>query len=965
MARKRSSGKRTTKNQRIQCHFVSNTHWDREWRFSAQRTRHMLVYMLDMLLDIFEKEPRFKSFHLDSQTMPLQDYLEARPEREPEIRKHVSEGRLFVGPWYCLPDEYCVGGESLIRNLLLGHRMGNEFGKVSKTGYSPFGWGQVSQMPQIYQGFGIDVMSFYRGVNTLVSPKSEFIWEGPDGTRIIASRLAQRPRYNVWYILHRPAYLGLEDENHRRFPWSRGNGPFRFVDRLGGHLDYQYVHPEFKYLAETIPQRADQAIREQDDEWTTPHRLWSEGHDSSCPDIREVQMIDDCDQALGERADVFHSTIAAFQDGLRQCRRSDWPVLKGEMHHTFTEGSSSVLYGWVISARTYLKRENFRCEQLLGYQAEPLAVFASLLGAPYPQSFIDLAYNWLLQNHGHDSIGGCSRDIVHDDMMFRFRQCRGISTCVLERAMMDVAGSIDLSKWSKKDVALVVYNPAPFKRSEVIEAAVDLPDEWQAPNLEVLDEKGRHVPIQYCSTEQGVSPIIQSPNDAANIMPSARHHIRLGLPDVPGMGYRTFRVVPSKTLPSLTQPRSLRSGPQTMENEFLAVTINSNGTLDILDKKTGRRFDNQGYFQDSGETGDPWCRVPPESDRRFTTLNENATVTLVRDGGLECAFRAEMDWALPAKRSPDDRARSETMRAYPIVNTVTLRKGQPWVEIETELDNTVEDHYLQVSFPTGIDAREVNVQGQFDVVTRPIETPDYSLYDEVPQAEQAMNSFVDISDDLGGLALLNEGLKAYTAHDDPDRTVSLTLLRCFPLRICVTVEDMVSYDKTDKGSQCPGQHRFRYAVMPHLGDWDVSGVWQAAERFTIPLRAAQMGPTSHGTEPMSKSFLEVKPSTLHVSAVKRSESGKGWIVRLFNPLDRSVRGSMRLNGGHRKPARVQSPVERLQAEFALPKPSRGRWSKVRQVTLEERPVKALTMNQRGWVTVRLGKKQILTLELLP
>ena len=103
--------KKETNLEAVQCHFVSNTHWDREWRYSAQRTRHMLVYLLDMLFDIFEKEPGFKYFHLDSQTMPIQDYLEARPEQETVVRRYVSEGRLQIGPWFCLPDEYCVSGE--------------------------------------------------------------------------------------------------------------------------------------------------------------------------------------------------------------------------------------------------------------------------------------------------------------------------------------------------------------------------------------------------------------------------------------------------------------------------------------------------------------------------------------------------------------------------------------------------------------------------------------------------------------------------------------------------------------------------------------------------------------------------------------------------------------------------------------------------------------------------------------
>ena len=76
-----------------------------------------------------------------------------------------------------------------------------------------------------------------------------------------------------------------------------------------------------------------------------------------------------------------------------------------------------------------------------------MAVFSALCGAPYQQNFIDLSYNYLLQNHGHDSIGACGRDVVYEDVMSRYRQSRELSMCVYERAFMDVAGDIDLSKW--------------------------------------------------------------------------------------------------------------------------------------------------------------------------------------------------------------------------------------------------------------------------------------------------------------------------------------------------------------------------------------------------------------------------------------------------------------------------------------------------------------------------------------
>ncbi len=149
--------------------------------------------------------------------------------------------------------------------------------------------------------------------------------------------------------------------------------------------------------------------------------------------------------------------------------------------------------------------------------------------------------------------------------------------------------------------------------------------------------------------------------------------------------------------------------------------------------------------------------------------------------------------------------------------------------------------------------------------------------------------------------LLNEGLKAYEAKDDAARTISLTLLSCFPLRICVT-QEMLDYSQTEKGSQCLGKHSFRYAVMPHTGDWEKAKLWQAAERFNLNFIAAQTGPTKHGTEPLSKSFLEIKPDNLHVSAVKRSENGQGWIVRLFNPFEEAVSASIRLNDGLADPA---------------------------------------------------------------
>jgi mannosylglycerate hydrolase len=959
---KEKQTKRTSKT-RAQCHFISNTHWDREWRFSMQRTRHMLVYMMDMLLDIFAKEPKFKSFHLDSQTVPLQDYLEIRPEREELLKKYVQEKRLYVGPWFCLPDEFSVAGESLVRNLLLGHKIANKFGHVSKTGYSPFGWGQISQMPQIYTGFAINFAAFYRGINSIVAPNAEYMWEGSDGTKIVASRLGLRPRYNVWYVIQRPVFWNQHNENNRVMSWKDGHGPFKFVDETNAGLDMQYVHPRFDYFKKNVAQRAEQAYNEQDGDWTTVHRFWSCGHDSSCPDIREVRMIEDCDKAITNKADVFHSSFEDFQKDVCENVGHNLPLLKGEMRHHYTKGSTSVFFGWIISARMDLKQDNFITERALGSYAEPMAVFASLLGAPYPQGFVDTAYNWLLQNHGHDSIGGCSRDIIGQDMVYRTRQSRQISQCVYERALLDIVGSINLSKYSSEDMALVVFNPAAFARSEVMAASIEIPQEWKAGGFEIVDEKNKKINVQVLDKVAGSYPVVQSPNDTANTFPMVKYTVRAEFDDVPGLGYRTFFVKPVKA-PRAQKPKTMLTGPQSMENELIAVTINSNGTLTINDKVTGKVYDKLGYFKDSSEIGNPWEHHAVAYETVYTTLNEKADVVLINDGELETSFRVTIDWALPEGRTNNDKNRSQHLKPYTIVNTVTLRKGLPWVEIVTNLDNTVEDHYLQAAFPSNIKSDKVYAQGQFDVVERSVFLPDPALYDEKVQSEQPMNSFVDISDGKVGLALLNEGMKAYESKDDPARTLSLTLLRSFPLRICVT-QEMLDYSQIDKGSQCLGKHTFRYAVMPHAGDWQKAGLWQAADRFNLNFIAAETGPTQQGTEPLTKSFVELKPDNLVVSAVKRSESGQGWIVRLFNPFDKTVKGGIRFNRGFTGPTTSHSPVERIMANFALPDTKGKKWSTVRTVTLEEIPQKDLNLEPDGWVNIELGKKKILTIEFLP
>jgi len=949
------------KTNKIQCHFVSSTHWDREWRYSMQKIRDMLVYGMDMLLDIFEKAPEYASFHLDSQTVPLQDYLEVRPEKEELIKKYVTEGRLIVGPWFCLPDEYCVGGESLIRNLLLGHKIANKFGKVSKTGFSPFGWGQISQMPQIYQGFGINSCSFYRGINTLVAPRSEIIWKAPDGTEILASRLAKRPRNNVFFVIWRPVAFGIENENDREYQWKNGNGPFKLVDDKNANSSFNFMHPRYEYHKEQLAERALKAIKLQDNDWSTSHRMWSFSHDSSFPNIREVDLAKDCKEAIKDIADVFHSNVKDFQDGVLS-EAKDLPVYQGEMRHFYTEGSTAPFLGWVSSARLDIKRDNFLSERELEFFAEPLAAFASFLGAPHPQGSLDIAYNWLLQNHGHDDIGGCSRDIISKDMLFRSRQAYEIATCLVGNALKDITSSIDFGDMSSDEIAVVTYNPAPFKRTEVIILHLEIPKAWNANDIELYDEKGEKVEIQLINKINDSYPLVESKTDACGVYLASRYIIRALVKDIPSFGYKTFFVKGIEKV-SYHQPTTMLTGPQTMENDYLAVTINTNGTLKVHDKINDRTFDNMGYFADNSAIGNPWERQTTDQDASLTTLNENAQVELVTDSSLQTTFKVTLKWLLPEKAEKDGSKRSEHLKPVKIVNTVSLAKEQKWVEVETEIDNTCEDHYLRISFPTTMKTDDIYAQGHFDVMKRSFLPPDFSKYDEPVQLETTMNSFIDAGDKHSGLAILNEGMKAYVPHDDPQRTVSLVAFRAFRLKLCASAY-WTDLSEIDKDSQMIGKQICKYAIMPHSGNWEEGLVWPAAEQFNLKLHAGQAGPTPHGSQPFEKSFLKLKEENLHVSAVKKAEDGTGWVVRLFNPSDDKVKNAISLNNGLIPPA-PQSPVEREQAEFALPQSQDKQWSKVQLTDLEELGKQDLEMDSDGWVKFEITAKKIMTLKFLP
>jgi len=109
-------------------HVISHTHWDREWYLTFQQFRFRLVHLIDRLMDLMDRDPEFRYFHLDAQTICIEDYLAVKPANRERLLRFVREGRILTGPWYQQNDVFLTSGEATIRNLLIGHRMAEEYG---------------------------------------------------------------------------------------------------------------------------------------------------------------------------------------------------------------------------------------------------------------------------------------------------------------------------------------------------------------------------------------------------------------------------------------------------------------------------------------------------------------------------------------------------------------------------------------------------------------------------------------------------------------------------------------------------------------------------------------------------------------------------------------------------------------------------------------------------------------------
>jgi alpha-mannosidase len=906
------------------CHVISNTHWDREWRYPFQAYRMDLVDMMDRLLDILERRPEYRAFYLDSQTVVIEDYLEIRPENAQRVRRLVETDRLQIGPWYTLPDMWACPGEALVRNLLRGHRVARQFGRVQKIGYTPFSNGQISQLPQLYSGFGIDHCLFYRGVGKHLA-KSEFRWRGADGTEIFGFRFGDYARYNYYYLLYRPGLLG-RTVNDREYHWNPAEVPFHVAVDQAQDRQYGYGDLRLRVHEEMLEPALDDALRFTAADATTTQLLYMMGHDHSFAAEEELDLL----EALARRCEardeeIFHSTFGQYLECFRKEAR-DLQVLEGEMRHTLKEGLWTNLMALILSCRTYLKQQNARtCAKVL-FGSEPLAALANITGSPWPAPFFDQIWTRLLVNQAHDAVGGCSVDRVHEEMQARWGEAETISDELCRRAMRDVALRIDARTIPSSDLQLTVFNPLPFRRSVTGEFIIDLPTAAADASFAVERADGRAVPMQIVQREP-YTATIESGYELTMTFPVQRVRARLELDGMPGLGWEALAVRMGATPAPVRSPDIVRDD-HTLENEKLRVVVHDDATFTLEDKVHGRRYEHLGVLEDSAEFGDPWTRIVPAGDKPLLGNRRcRATLRVAERGPLYGAIEASYVFTVPRGKGPDGRRSRERTR-IPVTLSIALERGADCARVDVRLTNTAENHRLRILFPTGLSQAQFSTaDGQFDVLQRPIALPDATGWKEPPYPTQPMWNWVEINDGSRGLAVINDGLIEYEAVDDAPRTIAVTLLRAFGTFV---------FGQPTPGSQCLGDHIYRFMLYPHEGAWQASRIFERVRDLVAPLQAVLSAPT-RGTLPRRAGFVQLDGGQLVASAIKQAEDGHGLVLRFWN-------------------AAPEAATARLQ--FGAP------LARAERLTLEEMDQEPLELADGGRaLALEVGAKKIVTLRL--
>lgn len=815
---------------KLKIYYFNSTHWDREWYLPFQGFRYNLVKTIDDMVSKLENDDEFKIFTLDGQTIVLEDYKAVAKTRAEKLKKLIEDGRVLVGPWYVMPDELLVSGESLIKNLMFGEKVAKDWNtKTLKYGYVNDVFGHIAQMPQIFAGFDIKGAYLGRGVGDRPNI-NHFVWKAPDGTETLV--------YHGFYggfLLEVARHYGNED----------------FIERLRKYVDEEKAKSEIPII------------------------LLSNTNDHAMADGNSSKIVEIVKKEYPE-CEVEFAPLEQMVDEQKKYK-DIMPVICGELIEPLHSNLNKVTGQLVavansISSYYPLKQNNDRYQNLLEHIIEPMIAVSHLENKSLDHEYVNIAYDYLLKNQPHDSICGCSVDRTHKDMIYRYDQIENICNAL----KFDFLGNEFAGE--NKSYILRVYNFDIKPQNKVI--TVDLPFKHgfkkdanrftknEPINAFVIKNKsGEDIPYQINSIKH--NKLLRTTGQSA--IRGDVYNVSFVAP-IDSFGYCDFAIAEADYRPVYDDACSYTD--HSAENKYIRMEIASNGEILVFDKRTNKTYSGLNRFVDNADFGDGWFSMPPANDRSISSFGFNAQISRLKSGPAGVSFEIVKKISLPNEFDENVFERSKETVDLTIKSVVSLYKDSPYLDVETEIDNVAKDHRIQMVIPTEIECEDYYVSQAFAKITRKtgIKLEGKRNF-EAEQLEKNMSGIVGIDNSDGGFAFVSaEGLHETGVEENGN--IHITMLRSFK---------KVFLQPDAKGSQIQGKHSYHYAFYPTNVETKYSDLLSVQRNLEDNTLYSFKNSTINDLDNVS--LIKLSNENIVLSVIKVAENDDGIVVRLFNASD--------------------------------------------------------------------------------
>lgn len=817
-------------------HITPHMHWDREWYFTTEASRILLVNNMEEILTRLEQDTEYKYYVLDGQTAVLEDYFAVKPENRPRVKALVAAGKLIIGPWYTQTDTTLVSGESIVRNLMYGIRDCLAFGEPMKIGYLPDSFGMSSQLPHIYNGFGITRTMFWRGCSERHgTDKTEFLWQSQDGSEVTAQVL----------------------------PLGYAIGKYLPEDEAG------------------LRKRLDTYFEVLEKASVTKEILLPNGHDQMPLQQNIFAVMDKLLEIYPQRQFVMSRFEEVFDH--IDAHRDELATLKGE----FIDGKYMRVHRTIGSTRMDIKIAHARIENKIVNVLEPLATLAWTLGFEYHHGLLEKMWKEILKNHAHDSIGCCCSDKVHREVMSRFELAEDMAdnlTCFYMRKIVDNMPQSEEDK-------LVMFNLTPWPREEVINTTIRL----RASQFRLLDDRGNEIP--YClRSAREIDPglIDRQIVHYGNYDPFMEFDIQLNQ-ILPSMGYRTLYIEPHVAGKLLAAEKSSEA---LLENAFWEITLNDDGTLRLLDKASGLIYDRALEIEESSDDGDEYDYSPSREEWRLTSAQGEHEVEVIHEAWQSRAvIRHRM--AVPADLAERSaRQQTGTLEAELTVTlSHNSRRIDVEARLGNHVDDHRVRVLIPTPFTTDTVLADTQFGSLTrPVQDEAMANWQEEGWKEAPLPVWNLLNYAVLQERRNGMALFTEGLREFEVTGERQKTFALTLLRGVGV---LGKEDLLLRHGRPSGikmpvpdSQMRGQLTCRFSLFSFNGTPVSAGVAQQAKSWLTPVHCYNKIPwdamklnRASFTTLCSYSLLTLAPNGCVLSALKKAEDRDEMILRLYNPSE--------------------------------------------------------------------------------